>query len=375
MFKYRKKVGEKKKTRTDYATALIAIALSVFGVLMVASATRGGDGSHVTKQAFAVFLGICFMFILSYVNYEVFLNTKLCIVIYGLMISMLVLTLFIGIGEGNQSWIKLEGLSLNIQPSEIAKVMFIITFAKHLDHVKCKINDPKNLLLLLLHAGSVIGLVMLQGDLGSSLVFVFITLVMCYTQGLSIFYILGGAALIVFTSPYLWKFLKPYQQQRILVGFNPESDPLGYGYQQILSKKAISAGSFFGTGYMGSQIAPTIPYNHTDMIFSVIAEELGITGILFLMVMITLLVFRITKTAFAARKDIGSAICAGVAAMIIAQTVENIGMTLGILPIIGITLPFVSYGGSSVLSLFFALGIVMSINRYKTKYFFEREPS
>ena len=372
MFKYRKKFG-KNKTSADYTTAIFAIVLSVLGVFTVAAATKGGDGSYVTKQAFAVFLGICFMFILSYINYEVFLNAKLCIALFALSTAALILTLIIGVGEGNQSWIEFEGIALNVQPSEFVKILFIITFAKHLDSVKGKINNPFNILLLLLHAGTIIGLVILQGDLGSALVFMFIALIMCYTQGLSIWYILGGSAAVVFASPYLWKFLKPYQQQRILVGFNPESDPLGYGYQQILSKEAITAGSLFGKGYMESTVSPTIPYNHTDMIFAVLAEELGVIGVAVLLVLLTVLIVSIIKTAFIARKDIGAAMCAGIAAMIIGQAIENIGMSLGLLPIIGITLPFISYGGSSVLSLFISMGLVLSINRYRSKYFFERE--
>ena len=127
MFKYRKNFGKTQKTPTDYTIAILAIVLSVFGVLMVASATKGGDTSYVTKQSFAVFLGICFMFILSFVNYEIFLNVKLCIVLYLTSLTILILTLFIGVGEGNQSWIQLKGLALNIQPSEIAKIIFIIT--------------------------------------------------------------------------------------------------------------------------------------------------------------------------------------------------------------------------------------------------------
>lgn len=363
------------KTPTDYTTAIVAIVLAVLGVLMVASAVRGTESSYVTKQSFAVFLGICFMFILSYVNYEIFLNLKLCIILFIGAMALLAATLFIGIGVGNQNWISLAGVSLNIQPSEFAKVIFIITFSKHLDMVKGKINKPLNVLLLLVHAGIVIGLVMLQGDLGSALVFMFIAAVMCYVRGLSIFYFLGGIAATVLASPYLWQLLKPYQQQRILVGFNPELDPLGYGYQQILSKNAIMNTSLFGTGYMNSSVSPTIPYNHTDMIFSVLAEELGIVGVVVLLALMVFLLVRIAKTAFISRKDIGSTICVGVAAMIIAQTVENIGMTLGVLPIIGITLPFISYGGSSVLSLFLSLGLVLSIYRYQSKYFFEREPS
>ncbi len=374
MYKSLKKNGINTRS-TDYTMAIISIVLAVYGIFMVASATRGNNSSYITKQAFAAFLGIIFMFLLSYVNYEIFLNLKFCIAIFSSAVILLVLTLIIGIGSGNQSWINLAGLSLNIQPSELVKPLFIITFSKHLDLVKGNINKIQNVLMLLLHAGIVIGLVMLQGDLGSALIFMCIAITMCYTQGLSLWYFLGGSVLLVVASPYLWQFLKPYQQQRILVGFNPELDPLGYGYQQILSKEAIMSSSWFGTGYMDSTISAGIPFNHTDMIFSVIAEELGIIGVSALLILLILLVSRIIKVALASRKDIGSCICIGVCAMIIAQAVENIGMTLGLLPIIGITLPFMSYGGSSLLSLFLSLGLVMSVYRYRSKYFFEREPS
>jgi len=370
-----RKTRDADSSPTDVITAVIAIILAVYGLFMVASAVKGTSNTYITKQAFAVFLGMIFMVLLSYVNYEVFLNIKLTVVLFIAMIGMLILTLVIGVGSGNQNWINLSGLSINIQPSEFAKLIFIITFSKHLDIVKGKINKPLNVLLLMLHTGVVTGLVMLQGDLGSALVFVCIALVMCYAQGLSIFYYIGGAAAITLAAPYLWQFLKPYQQQRILVGFNPELDPLGYGYQQILSKQAIMGSSWFGTGYMESVVSPTIPYSHTDMIFSVIVEELGLIGAVGFMFLIVFLVGRIIKTAFIARKDIGTSLCIGVSAMIIAQTVENIGMSLGLLPIIGITLPFMSYGGSSVLSLFLSVGVVMSVYRFRSKYFFEREPS
>ncbi len=374
MNRFRKKFGESSLS-TDFPTAIIAILLSIYGIFMVASAVRGGDSSYVTKQAFGTFLGICFMFILSNINYEYLLNTKLSVAIFISSVFLLVLTLLIGFGSGNQNWISLKGLSLNIQPSEFVKLFFIVTFAKHLDSVKTNINHIKNVCLLLLHAGIIIGLVMLQGDLGSALIFVCIAVTMCFVQGMSIWYMLGGGTLILLAAPYLWHFLKPYQQQRILVGFNPELDPLGYGYQQILSKNAIMNGGLFGTGYMNSTVSPTIPYNHTDMIFSVLTEELGLFGVLALLILLVILVARIIKTAFMARKNIGSVICAGVAAMLIAQAIENIGMTLGLLPIIGITLPFISYGGSSVLSIYMSLGIVMSVYRFRGKYFFEREPS
>lgn len=369
-----KSIGKQSKP-TDLPLAGCAVLLSLFGILLIASAVRGTASDNVMTQIFAVFIGTCLMISLSYLNYEYLLNKKVVYGIFGIAVVMLAVTLIIGTGNGNKSWIKLKGLPLSFQPSELVKVLFIITFSKHLDAVKDRINNILNVLLLALHAGIITGLVLLQGDLGSALMFLFIAVTMCFAAGLNIGYLLGGAVLTVIASPYIWSFLKPYQKDRILVGFDPESDPLGYGYQQVLSKNAISNGSFFGTGYMHSTVSPDIPYNHTDMIFSVLAEEFGLIGVVILFSLLSFLVIRIIRTAFKARKDAGAFICIGVAAMIIAQTVENVGMCLGLLPVIGITLPFISYGGSSVLSIFVAMGIVLSVYRHKSKYFFEREPS
>lgn len=364
-----------KRRAGDFLLPSLVMLLSVYGIIIIASATRDEGYTRLLTQVFAVLLGNGCMIGISYLDYEYILYKRVVITIYIISIIALIITMIIGIGEGNRNWIRLKGIPFSIQTSEFVKLFFILTFAKHLDMVKDKINNILTVLSLLLHAGIIIGLIIYLGDLGSALIFICIALAMCYAQGLSLFYFLGGSVITVLASPHLWTFLKPYQQQRILVGFKPETDPLGYGYQQILSKRAITNGGLFGTGYMNSTIAPSVPYNHTDMIFSVMTEEFGLAGAIVMFILIILIVLKIIKIAYTARKDVGSLVCVGIAAMIIAQTIENIGMCLGLLPVVGITLPFMSYGGSSVLSLYMSIGVVMSVARFKNKYFFEREPS
>ena len=164
-------------------------------------------------------------------------------------------------------------------------------------------------------------------------------------------------------SPLIWHFLSEYQRQRILVGFSPELDPLGYGYQVLLSKNAVISGFPWGSRWLSLEYSPLTPALHTDMIFSVISEQFGIVAVAVIFICYSVIVFRLLSMAGKCGNT-GRQICAGVAAVFIIQAVENIGMCLGVLPVIGVTLPLVSYGGSSVLSLFAGLGIAVSAYRY-----------
>jgi rod shape determining protein RodA len=232
-------------------------------------------------------------------------------------------------------------------------------------------------LALCLHFGVICGLVLLQGDLGSALVFVFVFLCMMFAAGVRLRYFAIGAGAVLCVSPFLWDRLSYYQQQRILVGFRPESDPQGFGYQILRAKEAIANGGMFGMGYMNGTLsqnpaASALPKRHTDIIFAVLAEELGFVGVLFWLLLYTLLVVCILRNAVRARGNMGSYLCVGVAAVFIFQALENIGMCLGMLPVIGLTLPFLSYGGSSMLSSFLLIGIVQSVYIHRVKYYSER---
>jgi rod shape determining protein RodA len=290
---------------------------------------------------------------------------------------MLLAVLVIGSdnGHGNKSWINIPGIGIDVQPSEFVKIIFICTFAKHIDLHKNDINKITNVLKLALHALIIVGCVLLSGDLGSALVFIAIVVVMLFCSGLSLWYFAAVAAIIVIVSPLIWSFLKDYQQTRIIVGFNPDMDPENWGYQQIMSRNAIVAGGFRGAGLFGGSSFVHIPSAQSDFIFAVLCEKLGFIGAFIYLALNATLTVRLIWLARGARKDYGALICAGVAALFMAQTLENIGMCLAVLPVVGITLPFMSYGGSSVLSLFICLGLIMSISTHNKKYYFERERS
>lgn len=284
-----------------------------------------------------------------------------------LSVGLLCLTLVVGTGpNGIKSWIKIKGLPFSIQTSEFVKLLFIISISGHLKALGGKINHPFAVLSLLAHAGIICGLVILQGDLGSATVFVFIALAVCFVSGMSMAYYFGGIAVFAAAVPFVWKFLSEYQRRRILVGFSPEIDPLGYGYQAILSKDAVISGSVTGSPFFELEYSPIIPAAHSDMIFAVYAEQFGFIGAVLLFALYLIMVIMLLWTA--RQCDIvGRTVSVGFAALIIFQTVENVGMCLGMLPVIGIPLPFMSYGGSSALSLFCGLGVVLYMRRRTTE--------
>jgi rod shape determining protein RodA len=192
-------------------------------------------------------------------------------------------------------------------------------------------------------------------------------LIMLFVAGLSGFYFLGGAVLILIAFPIIWEHLATYQQERIIVGFNPELDPLGKGLQPLLSKQCIENGGFFGIGLMGKGDYEVLPASHTDFIFATVCEKFGIFGGIFVVMLLLVMVVRILLIARSCGKDYGSLICVGVAAIVIVQTIENIGMCLAMLPVVGLTLPFLSCGGSSVLATYVLLSLVHSIKGHKPK--------
>lgn len=366
----------------DLPCALIAVCLALYGILVIASAVHAvmenSGVRYIVIQSGAVLSGIAGMVLLSLVDYERYMK-KLCVPLFLFTAALLAATLVIGTGEGsNKSWIRFSFLPIGIQPSEFAKIFFICTFACHLASVRTKLYQLRNLFALCLHFGVICGLVLLQGDLGSALVFVFIFICMMFASGVKLRYFLAAAGIVLAASPFLWERLSYYQKQRILVGFSPESDPQGFGYQVLRAKEAIANGGLTGMGYMQGTLtqnaaASALPKRHTDMIFAVMAEEFGFVGVLVYLLLYTALVVRILWLAAHARGYMGSYICIGAAAVIIFQGLENIGMCMGLLPVIGLTLPFLSYGGSSALSLFLLLGVVESVASHRVKYYTERE--
>ena len=360
---------QKRFANIDKVLLLFVILSALYGIIAIYSATRSfGTYSNVIIQSGALGLGVIIMIVLSLFDYEQF--EVLLKPVAAVCIFLLILVKVIGTAGnwGAQSWIRLG--PIGIQPSEIAKIGFILTFSYHLSKVTDTINKPKTLLLLLLHLAIPAFLIMLQPDLGSTMVFMFIFIVMLFTAGLSVKYIISAIAAGVVSLPLIYMFLlSDYQKHRILVFLNPELDKLGSGYNVIQSKIAVGSGGFFGKGYLNgtqNQLG-FLPTKHTDFIFSVISEELGFIGAALVVIFLSVIIWRCIKTAMNSKTLFGRYIAIGVSAMFIFHSVENIGMCIGLTPVTGIPLPFFSYGGTSLLTNLVAVGLVLSVGNYNSK--------
>jgi rod shape determining protein RodA len=350
----------------DWILMILAVGAAAVGLIFILSAAKSYSNTSrlILMQSFGICLGIIGMIIISRFDFEHLCELSRLIFIGGIFLLLLVLLFGTGKETGNVSWIRFKGIGL--QPSEIVKLCFCITFATHLQAVKHKINHPKTLVFLIAHVGIILALVQMQGDTGSVLVFLFIAVVMLFYARLSIWYFISTGILAILSLPLIWnEILKEYQKKRILVVLYPELDPVKFGYQAIQCKTAIGSGQIWGQGLFHGTLTQyeLIPAKHTDCIFAVIGEEGGFIACLLVIVLLLAIILRCFYVAYIARSDSGSLLCIGIGAMLLCQTVENIGMCLGVLPVIGITLPFFSYGGSSIVSVFWALGLVESVYR------------
>ena len=354
--------------------AVVAL-LAGFGILFVYSATLSyGQNRYVIIQSVAAVLGILLMTALSFIDYRQFAKKYRLVIL--LNVALLLFTYVFGEGvtdKTNANWINLG--FIKIQPSEFAKILFIYAFAAHLYFVRDRINKFFTAMTLFLHAAIIIGLTFLQKDLGTLTIFLFIFAVMCFAGNLNIWYFIAGIAGIVAASPFIWTKLNYFQKQRILAPYDISIDPnaIGVRHQAVRSMTAISLGGIDGSGYMHGKITQgNFSAKHTDMIFATICEEFGFIGALVIIGLYIFLVVRIILVAIRSENTFGCLVCTGVAAMFVIQIIENIGMCLGILPVIGITLPFLSYGGSSALSTYIAIGLVLSVSTHKEQTFFGR---
>lgn len=352
--------------KLDYFLILVTVICCVFGLVMISSAVKSMDNSqkYIIVQSAAFALGFVAMLVVSAIDYNVY--GQFAKHIYIICILLLVATLIFGTGKeesGAKSWIRFG--SIGIQPAEIVKIGFIITFAKHLSMIK-NVNNHRNLFVLILHIVPIAALILLQPDLGTTMVFMCIFAGMIFVAGISYKYIFAALAAIGAAIPIAWNFLlQPYQKDRIIVFFNPESDPLDKGYHVIQSKIAIGSGQIFGKGlFKGTQTQlGFLPVKHTDFIFAVIGEELGLIGCTIVIALLFTLVVRCIYVSNSSKDKFGRYICVGVAFMFMAHIFENIGMCIGLMPVTGIPLPFFSYAGSSLVTNLVAIGLVLSVQK------------
>ncbi|MDD6309317.1 MAG: rod shape-determining protein RodA [Clostridia bacterium] len=354
-----------------WLTVCTCLAFAI-GFVAICSATKASSPMrYCLVQGSAFVVGCILLFLITRVDYDAI--SQLAVYFYICNVVLLILVLLIGIGGtevGTRGWIRIG--PVGIQPSEIVKIGFIITFAKHIESVREDINRPKNVLLLLAHAGLLIGLILLQPDTGTAMVFAFIMLGMLFTAGISLKYLAAAAGVLAIAAPLAWFFfLQDFQKDRILTFLNPELDPLGSGYHVIQSKIAVGSGGVLGRG-IGQGIQTQhgyLPETQTDFIYAVIGEEMGLWGCILVLVLLTILIIRCFQIAAASRDSFGEMIAAGVGFMFIAHVFESIGMCIGLLPVTGIPLPFVSYGGSNLLASMLAVALVTSVGMRRKRNF------
>ncbi len=355
--------------RVDPILLICTTLLSVISLVTIYGAVDNFGMSKLKMQFAMAVLGVVVTFIVANLDYHIIVD-RLWLALLIFSAGILALTLVAGdtgaaSTTANKSWLTIPGIGIAIQPSEFVKITFICTFSKHLSMVQGVLNRPKTLLLLGAHALLIVGLILLSGDLGVALVYMTLTLLMLFCAGLHWGYFAGAGGALLVAFPFLWDFLATYQQDRIVVGFNPELDPLDKGWQPLLSRQCIENGGLFGVGLQNGGDYEMLAASHTDFILATVCEKFGFIGGMLVIGTMAVLVIRILQIARAASHDYGMYIAVGVAAVLIAQTLENVGMCLALLPTVGITLPFLSCGGSSMLATYILIGMVHSVGAHK----------
>lgn len=358
--------------RMDKTVFICSMIITLMSLITIFGARENFGTSKIVMQFAMTVVGMCALLVIVNIDYQLFVDRFSWILLLG-SIFLLFITLLVGdtgangTESANKSWLTIISIgsrSFQIQPSEFVKIAFIISFSKHLSLVKGSINKIKTLIPLAVHAGIIVLLILASGDLGVTLVYIGIIAIMLAFAGLSKWYFVAAGIAVVLVFPFLWPHLNPYQQDRILIGFQPHLDPDGYGFQPLLSLDAISAGGFFGRGINSGGFYEILPASHTDFIFATYCEMFGFVGAIIFLVVLFILITRMITLSKTCKNDYGSLICIGIAGMFIVQSVMNIGMCLAMLPVIGITLPFMSYGGSSMLALYLAMGFIHAISAH-----------
>ena len=350
----------------DWMLLLLCLVTTAFGCLIVASATNYLESSrYITMQILATVIGVVLYAVMSSVNLEFLMEKRNWLVLF----NVLFLCLLIPFGEtigGNRSWVNLPGLPFNIQVAEICKVTYILIMASVMNAHKERISSLRSIIHMGLHIGLLFVLnYELSGDLGVTLIFVFIFVVMAFSGGVNYLWFIGAVGTVIVMFPVLWPLLSDYQRLRIEVLFNPQLDAAGTGvlWQANLSLRSLTGGGMFGQGLFNGHRTQNgiLTGQHTDFIFSAIGEELGYVGCLLVLLLLGLVIGRCVWVGLRSQEYSRRLVCFGAAAALIFQTLINIGMCTGVGPVIGLTLPFISYGATSIVSLYAMLGLVSGV--------------
>lgn len=353
----------------DVILLVLCLFASAFGCLVIASATNyTGTLRQVYVQGASICIGVLVYILVSSFDIGFLCEHRRWLVALSIAAILMLLTPFgTDNGTGNRSWLRFPFFPVDIQPAEFVKIFFVLILASVMASHQDRVSHVVSVVHMLIHFGLIFVLNwQISGDLGVSLIFLAIFGGMAFAGGVRLYWFGIAIAGVVAAAPIIWQFLAPYQQNRIMVVFDPTIDPQGLQerYHMLQSQKSLNAGGLTGQGlFHGNRTQAGALYaQHTDFIFSSIGEEMGYLGCLLVMVMLAAIIIRCIYVGTKSPDYLRKLICFGVAAALIFQMVLNIGMCMGLLPIVGLTLPFISYGGSSTVSLFAMVGLVSGIH-------------
>jgi rod shape-determining protein RodA len=361
----------------DFILITLVAALAAISIVAISSATYTEQTDFMQKQILWYIVGFLCMILFLLFDYKILMEGRFLDLLYGLSIFLLLLVWVPGIGikvNGAKEWLRIGGIQ--VEPSEVVKLILILVLAKHLAAKKCETGwwDPKTLCTVLGLVALPFFLILSQPDLGMALLLTGILAAMLFVSGLDWRFFAAGLILVVLAagsvfflytthSPLLHVILKKHQIERIATFLNPSADPTGAGFQTTQAKIAIGSGMLKGKGFhQGTQAqGKWIPEPHNDFIFAVFAEEFGFIGSSVLITLFFLLIWRMVGIAEKADHPFGALIVSGVIGMMVFQVFQNIGMTLGLVPVTGLPLPLISYGGSSLVTQLAAIGLVLNV--------------
>ena len=351
----------------DMVLLVLCLVVAGFGVICIASATSaekfGGNFKYIAIQIISVGLGVLMYALVSSIDLDYLSEHRGLMVAFNIFLLLLLIPFGTDNNTGNRSWLHFPGFPVNVQPAEICKITYIIIMASVMSSHQNRISHPVSVLHMLMHLGILVVLnLALSSDMGVSLIFVFIFIGMAFAGGVSLWWFALAIGSIAAAFPILWQFLGQYQRNRILILFDPTIDPQGINerYHSKINLQSLTGGGLMGQGlFQGNRTqGGNLFAQHTDYIFSSMGEELGFAGCVLIMVLELAIIARCIYVGSRCPDYMRRLICYGAASSMMFQLMINVGMCIGVMPVIGLTLPLISYGGSSVVTIFAMLGLV-----------------
>ena len=356
--------------KADLLLLLLCIVTTAFGCLIIASATNvsaSGSTRYLLVQIASTCIGIVFYALFSSIDTDFFSERRRAMIFLCFTLLLMLIPFGTDNGTGNKSWIPIPIIGIHVQPAEVCKLPLVLILASIMASHQNRPSHIFSVMHIGLVVAALVGLnLVVSKDLGVSLIFIFIFLVMAFAGGVSIIWFLCGFGALVAAAPIIWPLLGNYQRNRILMILDPSIDPNGLNvrYHTVRSLRSLTGGGLLGQGLFNgnrTQTPDALFAQHTDFIFSAIGEEMGYIGCLLVLVLLFLIIARIVWVGTRSQDYMRRMVCIGCAAALIFQVVINVGMCMGILPVIGLTLPFISYGGSSIISLYAMMGLVSGV--------------